>query len=149
MKHALIAVGLLAALAAPVPAAETKSAAQYLEEAAHSKGAVRTASGAVVVPLKAGTGDRPTATDTVQVHYTGTLLDGKIFDSSIRRGTPAEFPLGRVIRCWTEGIQKMRVGGKAKLVCPAETAYGRQGAPPVVPPNSVLTFEVELLSIVR
>ncbi|HEY5995719.1 MAG TPA: FKBP-type peptidyl-prolyl cis-trans isomerase, partial [Candidatus Deferrimicrobiaceae bacterium] len=112
-------------------------------------GAVKTASGAVVIPVKQGKGKSPTAANTVKVHYTGKLTNGKVFDSSVERGAPAEFPLGGVIPCWTEGLQKMKVGGKAKLVCPPDTAYGAAGSPPVIPPNSVLTFEVELISIVR
>ncbi len=149
MNRALPAIVLCLALCVPAVAAETQGAAEYLAEAARAKGAVKTASGAIVVPLKKGAGPSPKASDTVRVHYTGRLIDGKVFDSSVRRGAPAEFPLGQVIRCWTEGMQKMKVGGKAKLVCPSETAYGAQGAAPVVPPNAVLTFEVELLGIVK
>ena len=94
-----------------------------------------------------GTGAQPTAADTVKVHYRGTLADGKEFDSSYKRGTPATFPLSRVVPCWTEGMQKIRVGGKATLTCPPATAYGDRGAGNAVPPNSTLTFEVELLAI--
>lgn len=109
---------------------------------------VTTASGLVYQSLKDGSGAQPTATDTVKVHYRGTLPDGKEFDSSIKRGQPAEFPLNRVIPCWTEGVQKMKVGGKAKLVCPPAIAYGERGAGPI-PPNATLNFEVELLDIKR
>ena len=99
--------------------------------------------------LKDGSGGAPSATDTVRVHYRGTFPDGKEFDSSIARGQPAEFPLNRVIKCWTEGVQKMKVGGKAQLVCPPELAYGARGTPGgPIPPNATLHFEIELLGIV-
>jgi FKBP-type peptidyl-prolyl cis-trans isomerase FkpA len=104
-------------------------------------------SGVSVQHLKAGTGASPKASDTVTVHYRGTLENGKEFDSSYARNAPASFPLSRVIPCWTEGVQKMKVGGKAKLVCPPKTAYGDRGAGAAVPPNSTLNFEVELISI--
>ncbi|OTP73118.1 FKBP-type peptidyl-prolyl cis-trans isomerase [Caballeronia sordidicola] len=103
-------------------------------------------SGVTVTELKAGTGAQPTAADTVTVNYRGTLADGTEFDSSYKRGTPASFPLGRVVPCWTQGLQKMKVGEKAKLVCPPATAYGDRGVG-AIPPNSTLTFEVELLKI--
>ena len=108
---------------------------------------VKTASGLIYTELKAGSGPSPTATDTVKVNYRGTLADGTEFDSSYKRGQPAEFPLNRVIPCWTEGVQKMKVGGKAKLVCPPSIAYGDRGAGRAVPPGATLTFEVELLDI--
>ena len=120
----------------------------YLEAAAKEKGAQKTDSGLVYVSLKEGTGKQPKATDRVKVHYHGTLIDGKVFDSSVKRGQPAEFPLNQVIKCWTEGVAKMKVGGKAKLVCPAALAYGEDGRPPVIPGNSALVFEIELLDIV-
>lgn len=104
-------------------------------------------SGVVVQHVKAGDGPMPKASDTVKVHYRGTLEGGKEFDSSYARGTPATFPLSRVIPCWTQGLQKMKVGGKAKLTCPPDTAYGSRGAPGAIPPNSTLQFEVELLGI--
>jgi FKBP-type peptidyl-prolyl cis-trans isomerase FkpA len=105
--------------------------------------------GLVYKSLKDGSGASPVATDTVRVHYRGTLPDGKEFDSSIARGQPAEFPLNRVIKCWTEGVQKMKVGGKAQLVCPPAIAYGARGTPGgPIPPNATLHFEVELLGIV-
>jgi len=113
------------------------------------KGAVKTASGLVYRILVEGKGPSPTADDTVRVHYRGTLVDGKEFDSSHRRGQPAEFPLRRVIACWTEGLQKLKVGGKAKLTCPPRLAYGeREVGGGLIPANSVLIFEVELLAIV-
>lgn len=104
-------------------------------------------SGVTVQHTKAGTGASPKASDTVTVHYRGTLQNGKEFDSSYSRNAPASFPLSRVIPCWTEGVQKMKVGGKAQLVCPPATAYGERGAAGAVPPNATLNFEVELLSI--
>jgi FKBP-type peptidyl-prolyl cis-trans isomerase len=146
MKKLFPVLALCLAVSVPAFAADKTDA---VAKAAKVKGAVKTASGAVVIRIKQGKGPSPTAANTVKVHYTGKLLDGTVFDSSVQRGTPAEFPLGGVIPCWTEGLQKMKVGGKAKLVCPSETAYGAAGSPPVIPPNAVLTFEVELLSIVR
>ena len=104
-------------------------------------------SGVRISHLSAGSGASPAASDTVKVHYRGTLADGKEFDSSYKRNAPATFPLGRVIPCWTQGLQKMKVGGKARLVCPPATAYGDRGAGGAVPPNAALTFEVELIAI--
>ena len=105
--------------------------------------------GIVFESLKDGKGQSPKATDTVRVHYRGTFPDGREFDSS-KGGQPAEFPLNRVIRCWTEGVQHMKVGGKAKLICPPAMAYGERGAGGgVIPPNATLHFEIELLAIVR
>lgn len=115
--------------------------------AAKEPGAVATPSGLVYRSLKEGAGSSPAATETVKVHYRGTFPDGKEFDSSYARGTPAEFPLNRVIKCWTEGVQLMKVGGKAKLTCPAAIAYGEKGAGGVIPPHATLQFEVELLGI--
>jgi FKBP-type peptidyl-prolyl cis-trans isomerase FkpA len=111
-------------------------------------GSVTTSSGLVFKLIKAGQGPSPKATDTVRVHYRGTLADGKEFDSSYRRGKPLEFPLDQVIRCWTEGVQRLQVGGTARLTCPPALAYGEQGVGGVIPPNATLTFEVELLGIV-
>ena len=106
------------------------------------------ASGLVYKSLKDGKGPQPAATDVVKVHYRGTFPDGKEFDSSYGRGQPAEFPLNRVIKCWTEGVQKMKVGGKAKLTCPPGIAYGERGTPGgPIPPNATLHFEIELLGI--
>ena len=110
---------------------------------------VTTASGLVYESLKEGSGESPKATDTVKVHYKGTFPDGKEFDSSYQRGEPTEFPLNRVIPCWTEGVQRMKPGGKAKLTCPAAIAYGARGAGGVIPPNATLQFEIELLSVRR
>ncbi len=109
--------------------------------------AVTTKSGLVYQSLKDGSGAVPAATDTVKVHYRGTFLDGREFDSSYKRGEPTEFPLNRVIPCWTEGVQLMKPGGKAKLTCPPAIAYGERGAGTVIPPNATLNFEVELVSV--
>jgi FKBP-type peptidyl-prolyl cis-trans isomerase FkpA len=119
----------------------------YLENAAKEKDAQKMASGLIYQQIKAGTGAQPKASDIVKVHYTGTLIDGKEFDSSVKRGEPAEFPLGQVIPCWTEGVGKMKVGGKAKLVCPSDIAYGDQGRQPIIPGGATLIFEVELLDV--
>ncbi len=125
------------------------AAVLFASGAVHAQGAaVTTPSGLVYQSVKEGTGPSPSATDTVRVHYRGTFPDsGKEFDSSYARNQPAEFPLNRVIPCWTEGLQKMKVGGKAKLVCPPAIAYGSRGAGGVIPPNATLNFEVELLGI--
>lgn len=119
----------------------------YLEKAASEPGAKKTASGLIYRELKPGTGASPKATDTVKVHYRGTLTDGKEFDSSYVRNEPAEFPLNMVIPCWTEGVQMMKVGGKSHLVCPSNIAYGERGAPPDIPGGATLIFEIELLGI--
>ena len=115
--------------------------------AAQEAGAQVSPSGMVYRSLKDGTGASPSASDKVKVHYRGTLPDGKEFDSSYKRNEAIEFPLNRVIPCWTEGVQRMKVGGKAKLTCPPATAYGERGAGGVIPPNATLLFEVELLAI--
>lgn len=123
------------------------SGKDFLDKAAKEKGAVKTNSGLVYLPLKEGTGAIPTETDKVRVNYRGSFTDGKEFDSSYKRGQPVEFPLNGVIKCWTEGLQKMKVGGKARLVCPPQIAYGEQGAGTVIPPSATLVFEVELLEV--
>jgi FKBP-type peptidyl-prolyl cis-trans isomerase FkpA len=135
-----LSLGVFAAAACAQPAAPAS--------AALSAGAVVTDSGLIYLSLKEGTGASPAATDTVKVNYRGTFLDGKEFDSSYKRGEPIEFPLNRVIKCWTEGVQRMKVGGKARLTCPASIAYGERGAGGgLIPPNATLQFEVELLGI--
>lgn len=124
------------------------TAALFTLGAAHAAAPVTTATGLIYESLKDGTGAAPKASDTVRVHYRGTFPEsGKEFDSSIARGQPIEFPLTGVIACWTEGVQKMKVGGKAKLTCPPAIAYGARGAGGVIPPNATLNFEVELLGI--
>lgn len=119
----------------------------FLEKAAAESGARKTASGLIYKEIKAGTGVQPKAADMVKVNYTGTFVDGKEFDSSAKRGQPAKFPLGLVMPCWKEGIGMMKVGGKAKLVCPADLAYGDNGRPPMIPGGATLVFEVELLDV--
>ena len=128
---------------------EKKAGAGFLAKAAAEPGAKKTASGAIVKEMKAGTGPMPKSSDTVKVHYHGTLLDGTVFDSSVQRGQPATFPLTGVIKCWTEGVQEIKVGGKSRLVCPADIAYGDRGSPPKIKPGATLVFEVELLEIVK
>jgi FKBP-type peptidyl-prolyl cis-trans isomerase FkpA len=130
-------------------AGEKKAGLAFLDKAASEKGAHKTPSGLVITTIKPGTGESPKPTDKVKVHYQGTLTDGTVFDSSVQRGQPATFPLNGVIPCWTEGVQQMKVGGKSKLVCPSELAYGDRGAPPKIKPGATLVFEVELLEIVK
>ena len=119
----------------------------FLEKAATEKGAQKTASGMIYTEIKPGTGAQPKASSFVKVHYAGTLIDGKEFDSSVKRGQPVEFPLDKVIPCWKEGVGMMKVGGKAKLICPSNIAYGDQGRPPIIPGGATLIFEVELLDV--
>jgi FKBP-type peptidyl-prolyl cis-trans isomerase FkpA len=119
---------------------------RYFNKAAAEPGAVKTESGLIYRELRAGTGSSPKATDTVKVNYRGTLVNGTEFDSS-KRNEPAQFALNGVIRCWTEGVQKMTAGGKAKLVCPSDLAYGDRGSPPVIPGGATLIFEIELLEV--
>ena len=118
-----------------------------LTAASKEQGAQVTKTGLVYRSLKDGTGSSPAATDRVKVHYKGTFPDGKEFDSSYKRNEPTEFPLNGVIPCWTEGVQLMKTGGKAKLTCPSAIAYGQRGAGGVIPPNATLVFEIELLAI--
>ena len=137
-------LSLAALTVAPLALAQSDAA---LAVSAKEAGAIVTKSGLVYRSLKDGTGSSPAATDKVKVHYKDTFPDGKEFDSSYKRNEPTEFPLNRVIGCWTEGVQLMKVGGKAKLTCPASIAYGERGAGGVIPPNATLVFEVELLAI--
>ena len=130
-----------------ITAREKEAAAAYLTKAAAVSGAVKTDSGIVYTETTAGTGASPTASDRVKVHYRGTLINGSEFDSSYARNEPAEFPLGGVIRCWTEGVQRMKVGGKARLVCPSDLAYGDRGNQ-AIPGGAALVFEIELLEII-
>lgn len=129
-------------------AAEKKAGDAFLAKAAAAPGAKKTESGIVITTVTPGTGPSPKATDKVKVHYHGTLTDGSVFDSSVQRGQPATFPLNGVIKCWTEGVQQIKVGGKSRLVCPSELAYGERGAPPRIKPGATLIFDVELLEIV-
>ena len=133
--------------AAQVAEGERKASEAYLAKAAEQEGAVKTESGLIYRELVPGTGASPTATDKVKVHYHGTLIDGTVFDSSVERGQPASFRLNGVIKCWTEGVQKMKVGGKSQLICPSDIAYGDRGSPPKINPGATLVFEVELLDI--
>ncbi len=133
--------------AAAAATEEKEKSKAFLEKMAKEKGASRTDSGLVFIELQPGNGPSPNAEDKVKVHYTGTLIDGTVFDSSVQRGEPATFPLNGVIRCFSEGLQKMKVGGKAKLVCPSDLAYGDRGSPPKIKPGATLVFEVELLGI--
>ncbi|HVG01844.1 MAG TPA: FKBP-type peptidyl-prolyl cis-trans isomerase [Nitrospira sp.] len=128
---------------------EKKAGSGFLAKAAAEPGAKKTESGAIVTTMKEGKGANPKATDTVKVHYHGTLTDGTVFDSSVKRGEPATFPLNQVIKCWTEAVQLIKVGGKSRLVCPSGIAYGDRGSPPVIKPGATLVFEVELLDIVK
>ena len=135
-----------AKVAAAGEARKTKESAAAAEYAA-KPGAVKTASGLIYIAVRPGTGASPAATDKVKVNYEGKLMDGTVFDSSYKRGQPIEFGLNQVIPCWTEGVQKMKVGGEATLVCPPSIAYGERGAPGAIPPNATLVFKVELLGV--
>jgi FKBP-type peptidyl-prolyl cis-trans isomerase FkpA len=118
---------------------------EFSDKVAKEPGATKTASGIVIRTITPGTGASPTVDDVVKVHYEGKLVDGTVFDSSIKRGEPAEFPLKGVVPCWTEALQKMKKGEKAQVVCPSAAAYGDRCAPPSIPPGATLSFEVELL----
>jgi FKBP-type peptidyl-prolyl cis-trans isomerase FkpA len=136
----------LAKKRASVGAEDAKRKGQeFADKVAQQKDATKTASGIVIRTITAGTGASPTAADVVKVHYEGKLIDGTVFDSSIKRNEPAEFPLGGVVPCWTEALQLMKKGGKSQVVCPAALAYGDRGSPPVIPPGATLSFEVELI----
>lgn len=131
-------------------ATDARSAGKAFEEkAAAESGAKKTASGVIVKSLSEGSGAKPKENDVVRVHYHGTLVDGTVFDSSVKRGEPVTIPLGNVIKCWVEGVQEIKVGGKSRLVCPSDTAYGDRGSAPVIPPGATLVFEVELLEILK
>ena len=140
---------LQTARASTVAAVEKKAGQAFLEKAAAEKGATKTSTGLVMTTIKPGTGPSPKATDKVKVHYHGTLTDGTVFDSSLQRNEPATFPLNGVIPCWTEAVQLMKVGGKSRLVCPANLAYGDRAVGAKIKPGSTLVFEVELLEIVK
>jgi FKBP-type peptidyl-prolyl cis-trans isomerase FkpA len=140
-------IGALANERGTAQAAKQKEASKgYLAKAAQEPGAKKLPSGLIITVLKEGQGPSPKPTDKVKVNYEGKLVDGTVFDSSYKRGQPAEFPLNGVIKCWTEGVGLMKVGEKARLVCPADIAYGEAGHPPI-PGGATLVFEVELLGI--
>ena len=132
---------LLISCSSPPP--DQSASKAYLEKAASEPGAIKTPSGLVYRELRPGTGTSPVPTDTVKVNYRGTLVNGKEFDAS----NGIKFPLNQVIPCWTEGVQKMKIGGKSELVCPANIAYGENGSPPTIPGGATLIFEIELLGI--
>jgi len=129
-------------------AEQAQKAPAFLEKAAKEPSAQKTASGLVFIPVTEGSGESPLSTSQVKVHYRGTLMDGTVFDSSYERNAPATMPLGNTIQCWQEALPKMKVGGKAKVVCPASLAYGDNGALPNIPPHAPLQFEIELLEVV-
>ncbi len=129
--------------------AEKKASQAFLDKEAAMEGAERSESGLVYREIEAGSGESPTRTNTVRVHYHGTLRDGTVFDSSVDRGTPFVTKLTSVIACWTEGVQKMAVGGKARLVCPSQIAYRDRGSPPHIKPGATIAFDVELIEIVK
>ncbi len=134
---------------AAAAAGEKKAGEAFLAKAAAEKGATKAKTGFVIITLKPGAGASPKPGDKVKVHYHGTLVDGSVFDSSVDRKEPVTFPLDGVIPCWTQGVSMMKVGGKSRLVCPPELAYGDRGAPPRIKPGATLVFEVELLDIVK
>lgn len=143
-KYFLMALGLIS-----FSISTAMAQSDFAQEAAKEAGAKVTPSGLVFRSLQEGQGASPMATDKVKVHYRGTFPDGREFDSSYKRNKPIDFPLNAVIPCWTEGVQLMKVGGKAKLTCPPAIAYGARGAGGVIPPNATLQFEVELIAIAR
>jgi FKBP-type peptidyl-prolyl cis-trans isomerase FkpA len=122
-----------------------KKGQEFADNVAKEKDATKTASGVVIRTITTGAGASPTADDVVKVHYEGKLIDGTVFDSSIKRGQPIEFPLNGVVPCWTEALQKMKKGEKSQVVCPSSVAYGDRGSPPSIPPGATLSFEVELI----
>ncbi len=141
--------GLAMARQTAKSSAEKETGKAYQDKIAQEPGAVKTESGLIYVEMKSGTGASPKPTDSVKAHYRGTTIDGKEFDNSWKRDEPAIFPLNGVIKCWNEGLQRMKVGGKARFVCPAELAYGDRGAPPDIKGGATLIFEVELLEITQ
>ena len=147
VSFSLLALASATASAQTEPASAAAAPASASAPVKAADGSETWPSGLVFRSLRDGTGASPSVTDVVKVHYRGTFPNGKEFDSSYSRGQPAEFPLNRVIACWTEGVQKMKVGGKAKLTCPPGIAYGSKGAGGAVPPNATLNFDVELLGI--
>jgi FKBP-type peptidyl-prolyl cis-trans isomerase FkpA len=140
---------LVKSRAAVATAEEKKAGAAFLAKEEGASGAKKSPSGMIKRVVKESSGATPKADDTVKVHYRGTLRDGSVFDSSLDRGQPVEFPVKRVIPCWTEALQTMKVGEKAHITCPSEIAYGDRGAPPKIKPGAVLAFDVELIEIVK
>jgi FKBP-type peptidyl-prolyl cis-trans isomerase FkpA len=143
----LTALALVSCSRTQTASPDSAASRAFLEKAAAEPGAVKTSSGLVYNELRPGAGASPSATSTVKVHYRGMLVDGTEFDSSYKRNEPTQFPLNRVIPCWTEGLQRMKTGGKSRLVCPAAIAYGDAGSPPVIPGGATLIFEIELLEV--
>ena len=141
-------IGQLEAKRASAGAADAKKKGQeFADNVAKEDNAAKTDSGIVIRTIKPGTGASPAETDVVRVHYEGKLIDGTVFDSSVQRNEPAEFPLRGVVPCWREALQKMKKGEKSQVVCPSDLAYGDAGQPPDIPPGATLSFEVELLDI--
>ena len=136
------------ARASVIAEAEKKVGAAFLAKAAAESGAKKTESGAILITIKEGSGATPKVTDTVKVHYLGTLIDGTVFDNSAKQGEPAALRVNEMSKCWVEGMQQMKVGGKSKLVCPSNLAYRDKGLPPLIKPGATLVFEIELLEIV-
>jgi FKBP-type peptidyl-prolyl cis-trans isomerase FkpA/FKBP-type peptidyl-prolyl cis-trans isomerase FklB len=128
---------------------EKKNSAAFLQKAAAEPGAQKTTTGMIYKVITPGTGESPKATDKVKVNYEGTLIDGTVFDSSIKRGTPQEVNMTQVIPCWVEALQLMKVGGKSKIVCPSEIGYGDRGRGAAIKPGATLVFEIELLEILK
>ena len=147
MKVKLFCATIAMSVAVAVPSISTADHHGTPDSAESDSKTVTTASGLIITELAKGDERRPTKTDTVRVHYHGTFENGKVFDSSVERDQPATFGLNRVIKCWTEGLQRMGIGGKSRLVCPPSIAYGPRGRPPKIPPSATLIFEVELLDI--
>ena len=148
-RYGRMAEGMFTRRNADLAKEESEAAEAFLAEAAAAEGAQRSDSGLVMVVLSPGEGPSPAPTDRVRVHYHGTLRDGTVFDSSVVRGEPVVFPLNRVIPCWTEALQKMKVGGKSRITCPPDIAYGDQGAPPLIKPGAALAFDVELIEVLE
>ena len=139
----------LQSLQEKMAAAVKEEAKKFFDENRGKEGVKETASGLQYIVEKEGTGAQPSATDEVTVHYTGKLLDGTVFDSSVNRGEPATFPLNRVIPGWTEGVQLMKEGAKYRFFIPSDLAYGPQGIPNAIPPHAILIFEVELIKVIK
>jgi FKBP-type peptidyl-prolyl cis-trans isomerase FkpA len=135
------------ARASVIAEAEKKAGAVFLAKFAAEPGAKKTESGALLTTIKEGNGASPKFTDTVKVHYLGTLIDGTVFDSSAKQGESATLHVNEMSKCWTEGIQQMKVGGKGKLICPSNLAYRDKGLPPLIKPGATLVFEIELLEV--